>query len=236
MKRQSASGLYRADARVGPCLPTARRLRLLVGRLSLLAGCLPLALCALDAKSLGPGFGDRIVTDYYQAQPTATGGLDFYGLDGEQSSPACACFALPTSLAARIGPWSATSPLFRKSGNQMTRYRSALWRTSASWPVNFRYTLVRHSPFVECRIVLNYQQDIDSVFYETVETGLSADSAWVVTRDRREIPASSSATYVTDKWTTRGSAVRVRSGLPSLSRARTTCSLCGSATPRTTGS
>ncbi len=163
-----------------------------------------LVLLALSVSALRAQSGDRIVTDYYKAQPTATGGLDFYALSGERIITGMCLFRASYFFGGKYRTLVgnvATFPEIRESND--TVQVSAVQNLGVV-AVTFRYTLVRHSPFVECRMILNYRRDIDSVFYETVETGLSADSAWVVTRDRQQVLASSSATYVTDKWTTRG--------------------------------
>ena len=163
-----------------------------------------LVLLALSTSALRAQPGERIVTDYYEAQPTATGGLDFYSLSGERVINGMCLFRASYFFGGQYRTLVGNVAAFPEIRESSDSIQVSSVENLGIVAVTFRYTLVRHSPFVECRVVLNYQRDIDSVFYETVETGLSADSAWVVTRDRRQIPASGSATYVTDRWTTRG--------------------------------
>jgi hypothetical protein len=175
-----------------------------------LARAIVILLLVLGLARAGAASDGRITTDFYEVLTTPTGALDFFALTGERVIAGMPVFRASYFLAGQYQKLCGdvvAFPLVEESNDTVfvtsTQNLGILAAT-------FKFTLLRHSPLVECRTVLEYRSYIDSVFFETIEAEFPADSAWVVMRDQKLVSAWRPATYVTDKRTTR--AARFGSG------------------------
>jgi hypothetical protein len=161
-----------------------------------------LLLARLGAEAGAAGV-QRIRTDFYEVRPTPTGALDFFTLTGERVITGMprfrASYFVNREYRKLTGDVEAF-PAIEESGDTVliTSVQNLGILTAT-----FRFTLLRHSPLVECRVRLDYRNYIDSVFFETIEARFPAESAWVMMRDQRLVSAERPATYVVDRWTTR---------------------------------
>lgn len=164
---------------------------------------LALATSAHAAGASDPAVRTRIATDFYQAEPTPFGTLDFYAPTGE-----LIIANLPFFQARCFYDWShrkiaADVEAIATIEEQADTVRVSSRQNLGPLAIAYRYVLLRHSPVIECRMAVTYNRPIDSVFSETFEIGIFADCAQIVTRDQRLVPADPGITYVADKWTTR---------------------------------
>lgn len=160
-------------------------------------------LLTLGTARAGGATDQRIRTDFFEVQPTPNGALDFYALTGERVIAGLPLFRASYFVNREYRKLTGdveAFPTIEESGDTVliTSVQNLGILTAT-----FRFTLLRHSPLVECRVALDYRNYIDSVFFETIEAQFPADSAWVMMRDQRLVSASRTAEYVIDRWTTR---------------------------------
>ena len=148
--------------------------------------------------------GERVRTNYYEAEITATGSLDFYSLTGVRLISGLPLFRARYSCAGSYLSLTGDTPslpLIIVQGDSII-VRSQ--QTVGPLALVTSYALARSSPYVECRIRLTYEQDIDSVFLEGLEGDVWPESARVVGRDQKfDPPGRRVPETVIDKWTTR---------------------------------
>ena len=145
----------------------------------------------------------RISTDFYEVQPTPTGALDFYALTGERIISGMPLFRASYFVNREYRKLTGDVVAFPTVQESSDTVLVTSVQNLGILTATFRFTLLRHSPIVECRLSLDYRNYIDSVFFETIEAQFPVDSAWVMMRDQRLVSARRPAEYVIDRWTTR---------------------------------
>jgi hypothetical protein len=147
--------------------------------------------------------GERLETDYYRAEITAQGNLDFHALPGARVAAGVAHFRARYFWAGaylELNSAASTGDIVERQDSILLSFPQRVG------PVRLtcQYILVRSSPCVECRYVLAYTDDIDSVFSEELEFTICARDAKVVGRDQQfeRLPVERPLTVI-DRWTTR---------------------------------
>jgi hypothetical protein len=154
----------------------------------------------------------HIVTDYYDAEITPEGSLNVYALTGRKlitDLPSFHARYLSAGIRQTLTGACAAPPTVQDQGDSLTvilKYHMGPASIAGT------YSMFRHAPFIDCRLHIEYEHAIDSVFLEALEFKVWLDSAVMNGRDQAlHSLYRRHHCFVADRWTTK--AVRFGQGL-----------------------